>query len=573
MLILLILTLPNLCAVLMAGSQRALAVMLLIQGAALLLLPAILGGRLQTWLKLCLPVGVLVPAAAAFVLTTGYQPSEWALLLLIEANDAEFREFAAGIALALIMAPLLILGLRWMVRNWVPANFQFQGLEKAGIGTLALLLPITETSMIGLPHGLEPSFKRLEKTFPFSIGIGAWKCREARQKLVRRNSLQHSFTVQRAPNLENHRQIHLLMLGETCRYANFSRHGYARITSPKLDARGSSLLDFKDVVSPASYTSLSVPMLLTGRDATCHPAAPHSPSLLNVFREAGYKVYWLSTQKKAGVFETSSSLYAQDADEARFLSGLLDASSSGGYTSALDTEFIPAVRDLLARQEPRVLIICHSMGSHARYVDRYPPEFGRFPADPSLCVNAKYEPRLTEEQKTHLQNSYDNSILFTDHVIDQLIQVLESQAGAAATFTFLPDHGENDGSALMMPFAHGINSVDVLHVPMFIWLSPEIRRLREPQTRLLAGRQHAPFSGAHLFDTLIDLAGIECSLVRPQRSLSHPGYDPGPRWVSDENGSGHRDFDLTIAPLGKRKGWQPLFPQNPASSPAAAGNQ
>lgn len=559
--ILLVMTLPNVIAA-AVGEKRAITLMLMVQGLSFMLLPALFRMNLRRLLLLWLPVVTLVPAAAAFVITTGYQPSEWALLLIMEANQDEFSEFAVGVIAALVIAPILFFGLRWMICRWVPPEMRLQKLEIFGVAAVALSLTAVELAQVGLSHGWIPTRDRLAKTFPFSIGIGTWRFWQVRSALVNRSTLDHRFEA-KAPALpEGQRQIHLVMLGETCRYANFSRHGYHRQTSPKLDARA-DLLDFTDVVSSASYTSLSVPMILTATDPTNYKDAPKSPSFLNVFRKAGYKVYWLTTQKKTGLCDTSCSLYAQDADESRFLSGLLDASSTGGYAATLDSELITAVQDVLSRKEPKILIICHSMGSHAKYTHRYPEEFNRFHADPALCVYRKdrdHQPNFTEDNKTHLQNAYDNSILFTDHVIDSLINTLAGEKQSVTSFCFVPDHGENDGTALMLPFAHGVNTVDVLHVPMFMWLSPEYRRNFPLKSALLTERQTTPFSSNHLFHTIIDLAGIASSQLSPAHSLCHPDYKTGPRLVVNENGAGHKDYDKTILEtLTRRGGWKPLF--------------
>jgi|GEM_PF-5347586 len=104
-----ILTLPNALAAVM-GEKRAMAQMLFVQGLALLLLPAAFGMNLGKLMRFWLPVTLLVPAAAGFVIMTGHQPTEWALLLLSEANGDEFSEFAASIIAALIGAPLCFLG-------------------------------------------------------------------------------------------------------------------------------------------------------------------------------------------------------------------------------------------------------------------------------------------------------------------------------------------------------------------------------------------------------------------------------------------------------------------------------
>ena len=132
----------------------------------------------------------------------------------------------------------------------------------------------------------------------------------------------------------------------------------------------------------------SVPVLITSSDATTSRQASTLPSVMNVFKNAGFRVYWLSTQMKHGFWDTRCSTYAHDADEAQFLSGKL-ALSGEPADAAHDSELIKAAQKILDRGESKVLIVLHTMGSHAVYSDRYPPEFNRFPSDPATCTKAR----------------------------------------------------------------------------------------------------------------------------------------------------------------------------------------
>jgi glucan phosphoethanolaminetransferase (alkaline phosphatase superfamily) len=177
--------------------------------------------------------------------------------------------------------------------------------------------------------------------------------------------------------------------------------------------------------------------------------------------------------------------------------------------------------------------------SHATNVDRYPTEFARFPVVRSPCSSAKHESSLSDELKLNLQNGYDNAIGFTDYVLDSLIKALEEESGARSALTFVPDHGENGAEALRLSFAHGVNTPDVLHVPMFMWLSPDWRSTFSDKAKLLASRQNAPFSTAYLFDTVIDLAGLQCTLVDAECSLASPSFKAGKRLVCSEGGGSY----------------------------------
>jgi glucan phosphoethanolaminetransferase (alkaline phosphatase superfamily) len=111
------------------------------------------------------------------------------------------------------------------------------------------------------------------------------------------------------------REIHILVIGEAARYSSFQLNGYARQTTPLL-ATNSDLLSFHKVSAAGTCTLYSVPLMLTVAKAPTLDQALTMPSCLQVFRKAGYKTYWLSTQRKHGRFDTTVSAFAGDADEA-----------------------------------------------------------------------------------------------------------------------------------------------------------------------------------------------------------------------------------------------------------------
>jgi lipid A ethanolaminephosphotransferase len=95
-------------------------------------------------------------------------------------------------------------------------------------------------------------------------------------------------------------------------------------------------------------------------------------------------------------------------------------------------------RDLAAYQAGYRFVVLHlGGGSHGPlYRERHPPEFERFqPA----CTDADVANKCTIEQ---LYNSYDNTILYVDHVVSQAIHALDA-SGVPYVFIYLSDHGES----------------------------------------------------------------------------------------------------------------------------------
>lgn len=85
----------------------------------------------------------------------------------------------------------------------------------------------------------------------------------------------------------------------------------------------------------------------------------------------------------------------------------------------------------------RFVVLHLGGGSHGpKYSDRYPPEFQKFKP---MCHDADVVNNCTPEQ---LYNSFDNTILYTDHVLGKIIQNLDD-SGAPYVFIYVSDHGES----------------------------------------------------------------------------------------------------------------------------------
>jgi lipid A ethanolaminephosphotransferase len=125
------------------------------------------------------------------------------------------------------------------------------------------------------------------------------------------------------------------------------------------------------------------------------------------------------------------------------------------------------------------LLVLHQLGNHGpSYFRRYPPAFARF--QPSLPQ--RRPARCSREQ---IVNAYDNALLYTDHVLAQLIAAAGQADTLDSAMLYVSDHGESLGENNL--FLHGMPyaiAPDVQkQVPMVMWFS----RLR---------RQHAGWTWA-----------------------------------------------------------------------------
>jgi lipid A ethanolaminephosphotransferase len=205
----------------------------------------------------------------------------------------------------------------------------------------------------------------------------------------------------------------VLAVGESSRRANFSLYGYPRVnTNPVLEKVPG--LQRLDAVATRASTLYALPKILEKNDI----------KLTTVTARAGVPT----------VCYVNYTLY--DNCEAV---GQTKVSHCAHGGKCYDEDVIPLLkRDLAAYSSGYRFVVLHlGGGSHGpAYADRHPPEFLKFKP---LCTDADVANKCTVEQ---LYNSYDNTILYVDHVVGQAIDALEASR-VPYVFIYLSDHGES----------------------------------------------------------------------------------------------------------------------------------
>lgn len=153
----------------------------------------------------------------------------------------------------------------------------------------------------------------------------------------------------------------------------------------------------------------------------------------------------------------------------------------------------------------RFIILHLGGGSHGpNYRYRFPPEFRIFTPQ---CTEADVVNQCTIEQ---LYNSYDNSILYADHVVGETIKRLD-HSGVHYVFIYLSDHGESlmeEGRIF-----HGM--------PPGIPLPPE-----QSQIPLIVKSsipvsivQREEYSQQDVFDSVLELFSIKTEIHNKERAF------------------------------------------------------
>lgn len=205
----------------------------------------------------------------------------------------------------------------------------------------------------------------------------------------------------------------VLAVGESSRRQNFSVYGYTRRdTTPVLQE--TSGLHFLNAIATRASTLYALPKILE-KDGV---------KLTTVVSKAGVPT----------VCYVNYTLYDNCAAV-----GETKATDCGHGGRCYDEDVIPLLRDDLAKYQGgyRFVVLHLGGGSHGPvYADRHPPEFLRFKP---LCMDADVANKCSLEE---LYNSYDNTILYLDHVLGQTIQTLDA-SGVPYVLIYLSDHGES----------------------------------------------------------------------------------------------------------------------------------
>lgn len=299
-------------------------------------------------------------------------------------------------------------------------------------------------------------------------------------------------------------RVLVLVVGETARAANFSLLGYSRETNPEL-ARA-NVIAFGNVSSCGTSTEVSVPCMFSpyGRARYDEQRIRHSEGLLDVLARAGYTVKWLDNQSGCkGVCKGAGIEYQK-----------LDAAMAPDLCSADECHDEILVRRLqsgLAQVRGNTVFVLHMMGNHGpAYYRRYPREFRRFLPD---CATAE----LRKCSREQVVNAYDNAILYTDHVLADVIRTLaQAPHRIDSAMIYLSDHGESLGEHGL--YLHGIPYAIApglqTHVPMVVWVSRQLAG-GDVDVRCLRGKSQAALSHDNLFHSVLGLLDVETRAYQP----------------------------------------------------------
>lgn len=313
----------------------------------------------------------------------------------------------------------------------------------------------------------------------------------------------------------------VFVIGESTSRFNWSLYGYARKTTPELDAMRDELVVFKDVISAGGSTVPSMERMLTGATMRDRSAFLREPDVLLLAQAAGYKVFWLSNQNDRQI----SRLFAETADKSVFIN------RGDAESVPLDEELAPAYEAALADPAPLKLIILHPMGAHPKYDRRVPEGFDAF-SDADDEVEQKMEELGRLFLVRSARASYDNAILYQDARLADAIRRLKENAqknGGSARFLYISDHAQEVGHTRDF-IGHDAVTFVGYSVPMFYWQNSPFP---QEEKALLEGRA---YQADRLEHTLLPLLFIKTRFDRAEDDIFNiEHFAPQKRYLEDED--------------------------------------
>ena len=299
----------------------------------------------------------------------------------------------------------------------------------------------------------------------------------------------------------------VLVIGESARADHFGINGYSRDTTPEL-AKVAGLLSFRNTVSCGVETREALPCMLTRATLADRAPAANEKSVTSVFNRLGFHTAWISNQDTDSGTRGPLPALAKEASTV-VLKERKDILDLRNY----DEDLLPQLDRVLRANISHKFIVVHPMGSHWPYTNRYTKAYERYTP---VCTGR------TSKWCGHqsIINAYDNSILYTDAFLSQIIRRL---AGENALFVYISDHGESLGENGRYLHGHEGERVET-HVPFIVWASEKFLANPQWQKKYDHARAHlaAPLSHDYLFHSLLDCIGVESTIVDRHLSLCQP---------------------------------------------------
>lgn len=466
--------------------------------------------------RLAVAIFVLLGAAVQyFILNFGIVMDRSMIDNILDTTPAEsFALLSVRLVLSILFSGVLMAALAWWVKIRYPATLSRGVLLRTVNITFSVLAILLVALLFYKDYAsLFRNNKQLVKSLsPSNSLVASWSW-YTHNRMDNLPLVKIGEDAQRDPRMTQgaHKNLTILIVGETSRAANFSLGGYARETNPRL--KHDNVIYFPQTTSCGTATAISVPCMFSGMPRAHYDAqlAHHQEGLLDVIQRAGIQVLW--NENDGGCKGACTRVPTQDKTAQKLPGQCING-------ECYDEVLFDGLERYIDTLQGDGVIVLHTIGSHGpTYYRRYPPQFRKF--TPTCDTN-----EIQTCSQAQLMNTYDNTVLYVDYIVDKAIKLLQSKQDKFTTsLVYLSDHGESLGEDGI--YLHGLPwSVAPQmqkHIPMLIWLSADYqKRYHINQQCLEKNADTHSYSQDNLFSTMLGLVGVNTHVYQEKDDILRP---------------------------------------------------
>ena len=288
---------------------------------------------------------------------------------------------------------------------------------------------------------------------------------------------------------DNQKSVVILVIGESARSENFSLYGYPKNTNPLL-SKTPNVSHF-NATSDATYTTAGVKSIVE------HENTDELYEILpNYLYRNNVDVIWRTTNwgeppVHIKNYQNREALMPNCKGD--------DCDYDGILLSGLKEQ-------ILASKKNKILIVLHTSTSHGpTYSKKYPAQFEIFKP---VCNSVE----LGNCSHTELVNAYDNTIVYTDYLLANVIEDLKQLQEYKSAMIFVSDHGESLGenNLYMHGLPRSIAPKQQYEIPFIVWTSDNSARQMKPNKILTQN---------YVFHSVLNFLNIQSPVYKEQMNI------------------------------------------------------
>ncbi|MBS1205695.1 MAG: phosphoethanolamine transferase EptA [Proteobacteria bacterium] len=456
---------------------------------------------------------VLVSAAAQYFISAfGIVIDRSMITNILDTTSAEsFALMSTKMVLTILLTAIVPVFIAWFIKI-KPAQSALHSIayRAASIVISALLIVLVALLFYKDYASLFRNNKELVKSLSPSNSIVASLSWYSHNRMDNLPLVRIGEDARQRPEMKNgpRKNLTILVVGETSRAANFSLGGYERETNPLL--KQDNVIYFPNAASCGTATAVSVPCMFSGmtREHYDDQLAHHQEGLLDIIQRAGIQVLW--NENDGGCKGACDRVPHQDVTQLNLPEYCIEGECQ-------DEILFHDLASYIDKLQGDGIIVLHTIGSHGpTYYNRYPAQFRKF--TPTCDTN-----EIQSCSQQQLVNTYDNTILYIDYIVDKAIKLLQSKQDRFTTsLVYLSDHGESLGEngVYLHGLPYSIAPETQKHIPMLIWLSDDYQKRYGVNNQCLQkNAREKAVSQDNLFPTMLGILGVSTKEYRAEDDI------------------------------------------------------